>query len=331
MLGLNTFGLDATCDALWQPSSAEQLAELLTNSSEPPNRYFVMGGGSNLLFVDHLPKIVIHPRTMGVEYFAETADNIKVRVGAGENWHQLVLDAVAKGYWGLENLSLIPGNVGAAPIQNIGAYGVELKDVFVSLRAMRLSDATVVAFDHQQCQFDYRHSVFKGEEANQFVILDVTMELSKRPRPRLEYGALKMHPAVAGKTDITPEMISQAVCEIRRSKLPDPEVLGNAGSFFKNPVVSQDQHQELQARHPKLVSYPLPDGSFKLAAGWLIDQLGLKGHRVGDAGVHSQQALVLVNHGSATGAEIHALALEVQRSVAKAYDVVLEPEVRVLP
>ena len=322
----NTFGVEASCDQLFRFQSERDIQEWLAGLPIPPEKFFVLGGGSNLLLIDHIPLTFLQADIQGIEY-KEEGDDIFVTVGAGVNWHELVLDMLEQGYSGLENLSLIPGNVGASPIQNIGAYGVELEQLFVSLNAIDLYSGEKKLFRHADCQFGYRDSIFKRELRGKFMITEVTLRLSKRPQLVLTYGPLK---ELSEKKDVTAKDVSDEVIRIRQSKLPDPDKLGNAGSFFKNPVVALAEYEALKATFPDMVAYPVNDNQMKLAAGWLIDQAGLKGFRQGDAGVHQQQALVMVNHGSATGQEILRLAGDVRDKVFDKFGVRLEPEVWII-
>ncbi|WP_261387342.1 UDP-N-acetylmuramate dehydrogenase [Chitinophaga pinensis] len=253
-----------------------------------------------------------------------------MKAGAGETWHGFVMDCIKNNRAGLENLSLIPGNVGASPMQNIGAYGVEIKDCFHELEAYHLQDHTIVKFNNADCHFGYRESVFKRQYKGQFGILSVTFRLSKHPKLNTSYGAIEEELKHMGVQDLTIQAISQAVINIRSSKLPDPAKIGNAGSFFKNPTVPAEKHEALKAAFPNMVAYPVAGGEFKLAAGWLIEQCGWKGFREGDAGVHARQALVLVNYGDASGNEIYELSQRVLDSVAEKFGVALEREVNII-
>jgi len=290
----------------------------------------VLGGGSNLLLLGHIPLTFLQADIQGIDY-QDDGDGVTVTAGAGVNWHELVLDSLEQGYSGLENLSLIPGNVGASPIQNIGAYGVELEQLFISLHAVDLYSGEKRIFTYDDCQFGYRDSIFKNELRGRYMITQVTLKLfkpHKNSKLVLTYGPLKE--LADNSEELTAKDVSNEVIKIRQSKLPDPDKLGNAGSFFKNPVVDQQQFQELQQGFPDIVGYVLNGGQVKLAAGWLIDQAGLKGYRQGNAGVHQQQALVLVNHGNATGTEIIRLAGHVRDTVYKKFAVRLEPEVWII-
>jgi UDP-N-acetylmuramate dehydrogenase len=286
----------------------------------------VLGGGSNVLFTRDFAGLVLHMRSIGIEIVGEDADVTYVRAAAGENWHRFVQWTLMQGLNGLENLSLIPGSVGAAPIQNIGAYGVEVKDCFHALTAFDFETGKILALGKPDCRFGYRDSVFKNGLRDRAVILDVTFALPKRWQPNLRYADVAQELHARGLAAPTARDISEAVIAIRTRKLPDPAVIGNAGSFFKNPVVPAMQRDALLARHPQLVSYAQPDGSFKLAAGWLIDQCGWKGKSIGAAGVYEKQALVLVNRGGASGPDIVRLAEAIQADVSARFGVMLEPE-----
>ncbi|WP_228703665.1 UDP-N-acetylmuramate dehydrogenase [Kangiella sediminilitoris] len=323
----NTFGVEASCDQFFRFHHERDIQDWLAGLPIPKEKFFVLGGGSNLLLLNHIPLTFMQADIQGIRY-EDKGESVIVHAGAGVNWHELVMDTLDKGYSGLENLSLIPGNVGAAPIQNIGAYGVELEQRFVSLRAVDLYSGACKTFLHDDCQFGYRDSIFKRELRGQYVITEVQLKLDKKPELVLTYGPLKV--LSKQKQVLTAKDVSNEVIRVRQSKLPDPEKLGNAGSFFKNPVVNQQQYNNLKIRYPDLVAYPVGNDAFKLAAGWLIDKAGLKGYRHGDAGVHQQQALVLVNHGNATGEDILNLAAYVRDTVKTEFDVELEPEVWII-
>lgn len=322
----NTFGIRAKARAYIEVTSAGTLLEIRRDASLSRLPRLVLGGGSNILLSGDFPGLVLHMCLKGIDILGQDAQATYVRAAAGESWHGLVCRTLEHGLGGLENLSLIPGSVGAAPIQNIGAYGVELKDCFHELTAFDFETGNIFTLNRNECDFGYRDSVFKHRLAGRAAILDVTFALPRQWRPNLNYAELEQELASRGITEPTAGDISDAVIGIRTRKLPDPAVIGNAGSFFKNPVVSPAQREHLLAMHPKLVSYAQPDGSFKLAAGWLIDQCGWKGRRVGDAGVYEKQALVLVNHGGASGRELQDLARAIQADVMARFGVELEPE-----
>ena len=290
----------------------------------------ILGGGSNILFKDDVSSLVLKNEIPGLYVVKEDADHVYVRAGAGENWHGFVKFCLQHNWAGVENLSLIPGCVGASPMQNIGAYGVEIKAVFEELEAWHLQEKEIHVFRAADCAFGYRESVFKGKYRNQYVILNVTYRLNKKPHFNTSYGAIEQELERMGVQELSIQAISQAVINIRTSKLPDPAIIGNAGSFFKNPSVPASMYEQLKQQHAGIVGYPNADGTVKLAAGWLIEQCGLKGYRKGDAGVHEKQALVLVNYGHATGQDIYDLSEAVMNSVHDKFGVELEREVNVV-
>ncbi len=290
----------------------------------------ILGGGSNILFTRDVDGLVLRNGIKGIEVIGEDADYVYVRAGAGEVWQDLVEYCLGRGLGGVENLSLIPGSVGAAPMQNIGAYGVEIKEVFQELEAWSYADRKIYTFSLNDCEFGYRESVFKGRYRGEFVILSVTFRLAKKPVLHTAYGAIgeELSRMGVGEPDI--RWVSRAVIAIRRSKLPDPAEIGNAGSFFKNPTIPDEQFEALQLEFPGIVGYRnTGTDTTKLAAGWLIEQCGWKGYRRGDAGVHARQALVLVNYGGASGSEIYDLSSEVMESVEEKFGVGLEREVNI--
>jgi UDP-N-acetylmuramate dehydrogenase len=326
----NTFHIESIARYFTEISTNEQFQELIDSGMLSESPFLLLGGGSNLLFTGNYKGIVVHINNRGIEAFSNSDETVLVKVSAGENWNQFVTWCVNHGYGGLENLSLIPGNVGSSPIQNIGAYGVELKDSFYSLEAIDLKTGEVKEFSLEECNFGYRDSIFKHEHKGKFAIWSVTFRLSLNPLVHLEYGAIKQELALLGIENPGISDVSKAVCNIRQNKLPDPKLLGNAGSFFKNPTVDQKFADKLIEAFPKLISFPLGGDIVKLAAGWLIEQCGWKGFREGDAGVHINQALVLVNYGNATGSNILTLAHRVQNSVYERFGVKLEMEVNVI-
>lgn len=327
----NTFGVPARAEALARFSDADQLRTLLAAPDLAGLPRLFLGGGSNVLFTRDWPGVVLLNEVPGITVMKEDERHVWVKAGAGVFWHDLVLHCVDHGWGGLENLSLIPGKVGAAPMQNIGAYGVEIKDTFHELEALRLSDGALVTFDRAACAFGYRESFFKRAGKDQYAILHVTFRLTKAPHTlNTSYGNIQQELDRQGITHPTIKDVSNAVIAIRRSKLPDPVVLGNAGSFFKNPVVSEALAQRIKADHPEAPTYPAAEGGVKLAAGWLIEQAGWKGHRANSHGVHDKQALVLVNHGGATGQAIYDLSEQVLQSVKARFGVELEREVNIL-
>jgi UDP-N-acetylmuramate dehydrogenase len=325
LLPYNSFHLDVKAEEFVSVKTTEELKSHL-NRNEPK---LILGGGSNILLTRNIDGLVLKIDMKGIEEVKEDGAYIYVRAGAGELWHGLVQYTMDRNWGGLENLSLIPGEVGAAPIQNIGAYGVELKDVFYELEAYDRKEKKVFTFGVNDCQFGYRDSIFKSARKGRYVILNVTFILHKNPVLNTHYGAIREELKIMGVTSPTIRDVSQAVIKIRRSKLPDPAVIGNAGSFFKNPVVEQSKFLSLSEKYPEMPAYPHEDKSVKLAAGWLIEQCGWKGYREGDAGVHVNQALVLVNYGKATGSEIFELSEKIGKSVYKKFGITLEREVNV--
>lgn len=324
----NTFGIDAKAKYFSSFSNVEALTELLTNDYRLPT--LILGGGSNILFTKDYDGLVLKNEIKGIEVVKEDDENVYVRTGAGENWHLFVLHCLKNNWAGLENLSLIPGNVGASPMQNIGAYGVEIREVFHELKAFHLKEKANYTFALKDCGFGYRDSVFKNKYKDQFVVLNVTYRLNKKPKFNTSYGAIEKELERMGVKELSIQAISQAVINIRSSKLPDPAVIGNAGSFFKNPSVAKEKFQQLQLQFPNIVSNANADSTVKLAAAWLIEQCGWKGFRRGDAGCHEKQALVLVNYGNAKGEEIYRLSEEIMQSVKEKFDVALEREVNII-
>ena len=325
----NTFAVEARARYFAQAHDDQEVREALAAAQRLGLPLRVLGGGSNLLFTSDVEALVVRLVSRGIRVLSDEGDHVVLEAEAGEPWHPFVLHSLELGLAGLENLSLIPGTVGAAPIQNVGAYGVEISDVFAGLTALDRTTGELCEFDAAACAFGYRDSLFK-QEAGRFIILRVRFALRRAPRLQLEYGPLRQRLLQAGVEHPTPRDVSDAVCAIRREKLPDPQVLGNAGSFFKNPLVPQSLADELRRCHPNLVAFPQANGQVKLAAGWLIEQAGWKGFREGDAGVHGLQALVLVNHGQASGKQILALARRIQTDINLRFGVVLEIEPNVI-
>lgn len=322
----NTFGLPAVAQTLVRVASDADVRRVVDHPEHGRAPKFILGGGSNVVLTRDVAAVVLKVEVPGRRLAAETDEAWIVEAGAGESWHGLVEWTLAQGLPGLENLALIPGTVGAAPVQNIGAYGVELADRFHSLDGVDLVTGRTVSFSGAMCRFGYRDSVFKQELAGKTVITRVRFALPKPWRPVLGYLDLERKMAETGNTHPDARTVFDWVCTIRRAKLPDPAVVGNAGSFFKNPVVSAEQCRDIIGRDPEIVHYPLPDGRVKLAAGWLIDACGWKGKTVGRAGVYEKQALVLVNRGGASGAEVVTLARAIQESVYGRFGIRLEPE-----
>ncbi|MBC3238599.1 UDP-N-acetylmuramate dehydrogenase [Pseudomonas lurida] len=321
----NSFGIDVRAQLFAEAHSDSDVREALTYATAHKVPLLVIGGGSNLLLTQDVQALVLRMATQGIRVLHDDGLQVVVEAEAGEAWHPFVLWTLEQGFCGLENLSLIPGTVGAAPMQNIGAYGVEIKDVFAGLTALDRHTGELRDFSLEECNFAYRDSLFK-HETGRWLILRVRFALSRASHLKLDYGPVQQRLAGQGITEATPSDVSRAICAIRREKLPDPAELGNAGSFFKNPLVSHVLAAELQALYPDLVAYPQADGQMKLAAGWLIDKAGWKGFRDGDAGVHKLQALVLVNYGGASGHDIANLARRIQQDIAERFKVELEME-----
>jgi len=338
LLHYNTFAVESFTKNLLAIKQDSDIQSLLQHHNFDAMNYLLLGAGSNLLLLDTVPEMVVAMRMVSISYKEESNGQVTVNAGAGVSWHDLVKDSLSKGFNGLENLALIPGLVGAAPIQNIGAYGVELADRFISLKATDLLTGKEREFLKDECQFDYRDSFFKHGEGQHYLITSVSLSLTTKPVINLDYRALKN--AFSGETTVDARMVFNKVCEIRKSKLPDPAQLGNAGSFFKNPLVSDEKYQRLKQQFPDLIAYPQGDkllpnsqqtnNNWKLAAGWMIDKAGLKGYRTGNVGVHVDQALVLVNFGGASGHDIVNLARFVQQKVEQMFSVKLEPEVTII-
>jgi UDP-N-acetylmuramate dehydrogenase len=327
----NTFGISALAKSYTAAATVQQLTEALTYFTGED--VFLLGGGSNMLLTKNIDKAVVHILLKGITVTKKDSDTVYLRVMAGENWHKLVMYCVENNLGGMENMALIPGNVGAAPIQNIGAYGAELKDIFHSCEVMNLKTQETKTMSLAACDFSYRESVFKKELLGLCVITSVTFKLtditlSKSYIPKTGYGDIKT--ALEDLGEATIKNVAQAVINTRNSKLPDPAILGNSGSFFKNPVVSKRVYEALLPKFPDMPHYPVNEHEVKVPAGWLIDQCGLKGYRKNDAAVHERQALVLVNHGNATGNEILQLAKYVQNTVLERYGIFIETEVNII-
>ncbi len=327
---MNTFGIDVSARYLVSLGSAGDVSECLENGILADRPRLVLGDGSNVVLTGDFPGVVLRPDFSGIEVAGVDGAFVRVRAGAGENWDGFVRTCLENGWFGLENLIGIPGRVGASPIQNIGAYGVEMEAFVDHLDAVDLNSGEERRFGRRDCGFGYRTSRFKTEPRNRYLITAVTFILSTIPRPCIAYRDLARELAAAADTDPSPAVVAEAVARIRARKLPDPEILGNAGSFFKNPVVGPRAVERLLERFPDMPRYPLPEGRVKVAAGWLIDRCGWKGRRRGRCGVHDRQALVLVNHGGATGADIMALAQEIQESVYSRFGIRLELEPRIV-
>ena len=325
-----TFGVEVRANEFAVISSVADLNELFDEGFLKKKLLMVLGGGSNVLFTDHFKGLILSCQIRGKQIVKETDDEVFMRIGSGEYWTSLVDEVVDKGYGGIENLSLIPGKVGAAPIQNIGAYGVEVKNVIESLEAFDLKTGKTRIFTNDECELGYRTSIFKTKEKGKYFILNVTLRLSKKPKLNLTYAPLKQAFKDRGGNEISIKDVSIEVKRIRDSKLPDPDKLKNAGSFFKNAVVSNKKASKLKEKYPDMPVYSQADNKVKLAAGWLIEQCGWKGKRIGDAGVHDKQALVIVNYDNASGDDILKLSKEIKSGVKKKFGVNLETEVNII-
>lgn len=326
---LNTFHVDASSKLFAEVNSTEELIESLSYAQKNDEKIFVLGGGSNVLFTSDFDGLVIKISIPGIGY-QEQGDSVVVTAGAGVNWDDLVSSAVEHGYGGIENLSLIPGTVGAAPIQNIGAYGVELKDCFISLDGVYKDSLEEKTFSKDECKFGYRESIFKGELKDKFIVTTVKLSLSKSPEFNLSYNSLKNAIQDVAKEELSLKLIRQNVVDIRRSKLPDPDKLGNAGSFFKNPLIPREKFNALLKSNPSMPSNSVDDENVKLYAGWLIEQAGYRGKRRGDVESYSEQALVIVNHGNAAGSTIKEFAEEIAVEVKNKFGIELKPEVNII-
>ena len=325
---LNSFHVEAEAECIIEFDQSEDLDQIFAQGNAP-EKWYVLGGGNNILFTKRYDGTLIHPTGRNIEILSEDDTSMRLRAEAGVDWDEFVSWCVEHKLWGAENLSLIPGTVGAAPVQNIGAYGVEAKDIIHAVHYFDTTSCEHRTLTHEECHFAYRDSIFKQELRGRAIITSVEFGLSKVPSPSLRYGDVQQQ--VEERGGPTLRNIREAVCSIRQQKLPDTNLLGNAGSFFKNPIVRQEVADRLKQQHENMPIYPTPDPTLcKLAAGWLIDQAGLKGYRTGNVGVHDRQALVLVNHGDATGDEVIALAKYVQTKVAETFGVEIEAEVNIL-
>lgn len=325
----NTFGIDANASHFVEVSTMEDLKQVLALQNH--SNKLILGGGSNMLLTQDFNGLVIHINLKGIELVAEDDDFVFVKANAGEVWHEFVMYCIQNDFGGVENLSLIPGNVGTAPIQNIGAYGVELKDVFHACEAVSIENKTIETFKKTDCHFDYRNSVFKQEAKGKYIITSVTFKLTKRNHQlHINYGTIASQLAVMHIENPTIQDISKAVIDIRESKLPNPKVIGNSGSFFKNPMVSKVHYDKLLLNFPDMPSYPVSEEAVKIPAGWLIEKAGFKGKRFGDYGVHKNQALVLVNYGNAKGSDILKLSELIQKTIERLFGISIEAEVNIL-
>lgn len=325
----NTFGIEAKAKQFVAVHTVEDLKTVLQNSTSEPK--FVLGGGSNMLLTQDIQALVIHVDLKGKKVLNEDDDFVWVESMAGENWHEFVLWTIDQNFGGLENMSLIPGNVGTTPVQNIGAYGAEIKDTFVSCEAMHIDTQEIKTFTKEDCHFGYRESIFKHEVKDQFIITSVVFKLTKRNHKiNTSYGDITKELQTQGVITPTLKDVSNAVIAIRQSKLPDPAALGNSGSFFKNPIISKEQYEKVRAIFPEMPHYVISETEVKVPAGWLIEKAGFKGKRFGDAGIHKNQALVLVNYGNATGQEILAVSKEIQATILREFGIAIEAEVNVI-
>ncbi|GGG41657.1 UDP-N-acetylmuramate dehydrogenase [Bizionia arctica] len=325
----NTFGIDALAKHFITIHSIDELKHALSLENYPD--IFVLGGGSNMLLTKNMDALVLHLNIKGISIISEDENFAIVQANAGENWHEFVLWCLDKNFGGLENLSLIPGNVGSAPIQNIGAYGIELKDAFVSCQVLDKKTKTLKTYTKEECQFDYRNSIFKQEEKGKSIICNVTFKLSKNNHTlHTSYGSISNQLAEMDIINPTIQDVSQAVIIIRQSKLPDPKKIGNSGSFFKNPVISKENYAILKENFQDIPGYPVSETEIKVPAGWLIEKAGFKGKQFGDYGVHKEQALVLVNYGNASGQEILELAKLIQTTVKQLFNITIEAEVNII-
>ncbi len=330
LLNYNTFHINVSAKYFTEVKSENDFQELVREKKFQNENKLILGGGSNILFTKNFDGIVVKNSFAGIYIVKEDENFVWVKAAAGEVWHQFVLWCIEKNLAGIENLSLIPGQVGAAPMQNIGAYGVEIKDVFNELEAIEISTGEKIKLNNAECEFGYRESVFKNKFKNRFLISSVTFRLNKKPKFNINYGDIKMTLDEMRVNELSIKAVSDAVIKIRSSKLPDPKVLGNAGSFFKNPVITSNEFEIAKSKYPLMPSYPQKDGTVKVPAGWLIEQCGWKGKVVGNTGSHKTQALVLVNYGGATGNEIYQLALDIQKSVRDKFGITIQPEVNLI-
>lgn len=326
----NTFRIEVKARYFVDIYSENELKEFLSLDKFKSSVKLILGGGSNILFTKDFPGIVIKISIPGIKIVKEDKDTAVIESGAGEIWHNLVLYCLEKNFGGIENLSLIPGTVGAAPIQNIGAYGQELKDVFESTSGLFVEEGSYQTFTNAECRFGYRDSIFKNELKGKFIITKVVLRLSKKPVPNLQYGAVKTELDKLNLPEVNIRNVSNVICMIRKSKLPDPQEIGNAGSFFKNPEIPELKFEDLKKDYPDMVGYKLENGKVKVAAGWLIEQCGWKGKRIGNTGAHAKQSLVLVNYGNAAGKEILNFAVKIKESVYKKFGIELKEEVNII-
>ena len=330
LLKLNTFGVDVKAKYFTSINTINELIEATKTNVFKDLELLILGGGSNILFTKDFDGLVILNNIKGKEIIEQNQQSIFLKIGAGENWHELVMYCVDNGWGGIENLSLIPGNTGTAPMQNIGAYGVEIKETFLELEALEISSGKIVKFNNSDCEFGYRESVFKNKMKNQYIILNITLELKKNPVLNINYGDVK---AILESQNIkNPDIkeVSNAIISIRQSKLPDPKKIGNSGSFFKNPIVSLNLLELIKKKYPNVVNYEINENEFKIAAGWLIERAGWKGKKFNNYGIHEKQALVLVNYGLANGMEIFELSEKIILDIKDKFGIKLEREVNII-
>jgi len=327
LLNYNTFGINVNALEFFEYSELENLNELFKNNVFD-SIFFVLGGGSNILFKDNFNGLIIHPQNKGIEIIEETSKNVLLKIAAGEEWDNVVEYAVNKGFYGIENLSFIPGNAGAAPIQNIGAYGVEIKEIIKYVDYFNIENGKIEQLSNSNCKFGYRDSIFKNELKNKIIVTNIYIHLSKIENYHIDYGNIKDE--LKNTKIINLKAVREAVINIRRNKLPDPAIIGNAGSFFKNPIVSKQLLKEIQSDFEDVPSFYVDLCSVKIPAGWLIEKCGFKGLKIGNAGVHDKQALVLVNYGKANANEIIELANEIISKIQNKFGIKLEPEVNII-
>ena len=330
LLKLNTFGVDVKAKYFTSINTINELIEATKTNVFKDLELLILGGGSNILFTKDFDGLVILNNIKGKEIISQNQQSIFLKIGAGENWHELVMYCVDNGWGGIENLSLIPGNTGTAPMQNIGAYGVEIKETFVELEALEISSGKIVKFNNSDCEFGYRESVFKNKMKNQYIILNITLELKKNPVLNINYGDVKAILECQNIKNPAIKEVSNAIIRIRQSKLPDPKKIGNSGSFFKNPLVSLNQLELIKKNYPNVVNYEINENEFKIAAGWLIERVGWKGKKFNNYGVHEKQALVLVNYGLANGMEIFDLSEKIILDIKDKFGITLEREVNII-
>ena len=330
LLKLNTFGIDVKAKYFTSVNTINELIKLTKTNVFKDIELLVLGGGSNILFTKNFDGLVILNNIKGKEIIDQNHQSVFLKIGAGENWHELVMYCVDNGLGGIENLSLIPGNTGTAPMQNIGAYGVEIKETFVELEALEISSGKIVKFNNSDCEFGYRESVFKNKMKNQYIILNITLELKKNPVLNINYGDVKAILESQNINNPSIKEVSNTIISIRQSKLPDPKIIGNSGSFFKNPIVSLNQLEFIKKKYPNVVNYKINENEFKIAAGWMIERAGWKGKKFNNYGVHEKQALVLVNYGLANGMEIFNLSEEIILDIKDKFGITLEREVNII-